>query len=521
MVQSERDQADVIRLLANPSTYGSDAVQRIDTHASIVFLTGTRALKLKRAVKYDYLDYSTADLRRRSCEAEIRINARIAPTLYRRVLPVVRTRTGALTLGGEGMPVDWVVEMEQFDQDALFDRMAASHRLDLALMAPLAAEIAAFHASCVAREEFGGASGIVRVIDGNADGFRRFGQECFESAACDSLITATRASLRTCARLLDRRREAGYVCQCHGDLHLGNIVLVDGRPTLFDAIEFNDDIACIDVMYDLAFLLMDLWHRGLPAHANAVLNAYLGETHDLDALPALPLFLSCRAAVRAKTAATAAALQRTAERQRELQTTARTYLDLATRLLRRPAPTIVAIGGLSGCGKSTVARLLAPALGAVPGAVVVRSDEIRKRLCGAAPLTNLGPAGYTREVSARVYEALIADAAAVVEAGHSVIVDAVFARVEDRLAIEQAARAAGVAFAAVWLDAPEPVLVQRIAQRGPDVSDADVNVVRMQCAQWADDVRWTHVDAVADWDTVLARVRAQLKTQPAALDIAA
>ena len=153
--------------------------------------------------------------------------------------------------------------------------------------------------------------------------------------------------------------------------------------------------------------------------------------------------------------------------------------------------------------------------------MVVRSDEIRKRLWGAPALTKLGPDGYTPEMSARVYEALIADAAAVVESGHTVIVDAVFAKADDRAAIERAARAAGVACAAVWLDAPERVLIERIEQRGPDASDADADVVRMQCAQWADDVRWPRVDAVGDPATVQARVRAQLQAHTVALNVAA
>jgi aminoglycoside phosphotransferase family enzyme/predicted kinase len=520
-VHGTADQTDIIQLLSDPATYGGRTVERIDTHASVVFLVGTRALKLKRAVKYDYLDFSTADLRNRHCHAEFHINSRIAPAIYRRVIPVVRTATGALALGGAGSPVDWVIEMVRFDQDALFDRMATAGRLDLAHMATLADEVASFHGSCAVRSDCGGTPAIARVIEGNAAGCRDYGRGPLTGTACDALTTAARASLRRCGPLLERRRTEGYVRECHGDLHLGNIVLLDGRPTLFDAIEFNDDLRCIDVMYDLAFLLMDLWHRQLPGHANAVLNTYLAQTHDFAGLAALPLFLSCRAAIRAKTTVTAALLQPATERRCELQASARAYLKLATCLLRRAEPAIVAIGGLSGSGKSTLARELAPSIGPVPGAVVVRSDEIRKRLWGATALTKLGPAGYTPEMSARVYEALTADAVAVAESGHAAIVDAVFARADDRLVIEREARAAGVAFAAVWLDAPERVLVERVEQRGPDVSDADPDVVRMQCAQWADDVRWTHVDAVGDLPTVQARVRAQLQSQAVAMDAAA
>ena len=521
MVQEPGKQADVIRLLSDPLTHGGNAVQRIDTHASIVFLAGPRAFKLKRGVKYDYLDFSTPGLRKRFCEAEMRVNGRTAPTLYHRVIPVVETPGGVLALGGDGAPVDWVIEMTRFDQNALFDRMATAGCLDLAHMGPLGEEIAAFHAACVTRPDFGGAAGLARVIDSNAAAFREPAGAGLSAAVYDSLTTREKGVLRRCQALLEQRRVEGYVRECHGDLHLGNVVLFEGRPTLFDAIEFNDDLSCIDVMYDVAFLLMDLWHHALPAHANALLNAYLACTHDVAGLAALPLFLSCRAAIRAKTAATAGLLQPKPERQHEMLASAREYLDLALRLLDRQPATIIAIGGLSGSGKSTMARVIAPLVGAVPGAVLVRSDEIRKRLWGASPLTRLDPAAYSQAMSARVYEAAMAEAAAVVAAGHSAIVDAVFARAADRAAVERAARVAGVPFAAVWLDAPERVLVDRVEQRGPDASDADGTVVRMQCAQWADDVRWARVDAVADQDTVLARVRAQLQTQMGGLEIAA
>jgi uncharacterized protein len=509
-------QGEVIRLLSNPATHAGAAVERIDTHASMVFLAGTRAYKLKRAVKYDYLDFSTVELRRRFCEAELRINRRLAPALYLRVLPVVRTHGGTLALGGEGEPVDWVVEMNRFDQAQLLDRLASAGRLELSLMASLGEEIAAVHDGSGARPAFGGEKGIERVIQGNAEGFHEFGSGIFADSACGALTASARDWLRRVAPLLEWRRRCGFVRECHGDLHLGNIVLLDGQPTLFDAIEFNDDISCIDVMYDVAFLLMDLWYRGLMRQANAVFNAYLGITQDVEALAALPLLLSCRAAIRAKTTATSASLQAQVATQRQLQANARKYLDLAIRLLRTPSPVIVAIGGLSGSGKSTVAAALAPSIGAVPGAVLLRSDEIRKRLCHAAPLTKLGPAGYTPEVSARVYEALTAAAASIAASGHSVIADAVFARAEDRAAIERAARSQQVPFAALWLDAPETVLVERVTSRDADVSDADADVVRMQCAQWAGDAPWTRVDASADEHTVIARAGARLQAQLAA-----
>ena len=460
-----QDQAEIVEFLASARAHDGAAVERVETHASIVFLAGASAWKLKRAVRYDYLDFSTPDRRRAMCEAELRINRRTAPDLYRRVVAVTREPDGSLALGGKGVAVDWVLEMARFDQDGLFDRLAANGTLDLGLMRPLAAAIARFHQAAEARRDHGGKSGIAWVIDGNATGFDEQGAGILDETLCATVTSESRRALEGVGELLDARQRNGRVRQCHGDLHLRNIVLIDNRPTLFDAIEFNDEIACIDVLYDLAFLLMDLWRRRLPRHANAVWNGYLGEALDLEGLPLLPLFLSCRAAVRAKTSATAAAMQEDVTRRDELGDLARAYLDMAGQLLHPPRPALVAVGGLSGSGKSRLAAAVAPFVGAVPGAVVIRSDEIRKRLCGVDPLQRLGPEGYTADVTQRVYATMTERAATVVRAGYAAIADAVFARPADRDVIKQAAAAEGVPFVGIWLDAPHDVLVARAAQQ--------------------------------------------------------
>jgi predicted kinase len=313
------------------------------------------------------------------------------------------------------------------------------------------------------------------------------------------------------AETLERRRQSGFVRQCHGDLHLRNIVLLDGTPTLFDGVEFSDEISCTDVVYDLAFLLMDLWRRRLPRHANTVWNRYLVETEDFDGISLLPLFLSSRAAVRAKTSATAAQVQRDAPRRGELEGTAREYLAMAGQLLHPPRPGLVAIGGLSGSGKSTLGLSLAPLVGAVPGAVVLRSDETRKRLCGVPLVQRLGPEGYSPHVSDSVYSTLAERAALILGAGHSVLVDAVYARAADRRVIEQVAAAASVPFIGLWLDAPESLLIERTAQRRNDASDADANVVRMQRAQDIGDMRWSRLDASAPSASVLSSAAALVR----------
>jgi aminoglycoside phosphotransferase family enzyme len=322
------DQTNAIELLAAPSTHGTSTVERIDTHSAIVFLAGDRAYKLKRAVRFDYLDFSTSERRRAMCDAEVRLNRRTAPDLYRGVVPITREPGGALALGGVGPPIEWVVEMKRFAQEALFDRLAAAGRLDLELMPPLAAAIAAFHSIAEPRADHGGKPGMEWVIEGNAVGFAEYGADVLDPLACRRLTEASRAELDRRGALLDERRASGGVRHCHGDLHLRNIVLVDGRPMLFDGVEFNDRIACTDVLYDVAFLLMDLWRRGLPRHANAVWNRYLLDSGDVTGLSLLPLFLSCRAAVRAKTSATAARLQPDVRRINELQALASEYLAM-------------------------------------------------------------------------------------------------------------------------------------------------------------------------------------------------
>ncbi len=491
------DQSDVVTYLSSPTTHGGAMVERIDTHASIVFLVGERAWKLKRAVRYAYLDYSTVERRRAMCEAEVRINRRTAAALYRGVTAVTRQADGGLSIGGTGTPVDWLVEMTRFDESCGFNRLAEAGVLPLRFMEPLAHAIARFHRMANDRTTHGGWDAMRRIIDGNAAGFRDEAAGILDSVRCATVADRSRFVLDRGGMLLDRRRDDGLVRDCHGDLHLRNIVLLDGQPTLFDAIEFNDEISSIDVLYDLAFLLMDLWRLGLPHHANVVWNSYLAETADFDGLLLMPLFLSCRAAIMSKTTATTANLQADGDRPSRLQALANDYLTLAGALLHPPEPGLIAVGGLSGSGKSTLAMGLSPVIGAVPGAVVIRSDAIRKRLCGVKPLDPLGPEGYADDVSRRVYATLMEQADRVVRGGYTAIADAVFAKSADREAVQHVAAAAGVPFIGLWLEAPDNLLRARLEKRRADVSDAGVEVLRRQLASQHDLPCWHRLDASA------------------------
>ena len=359
------DQTEVIEFLSQPEAYPgtAGAVDRVETHVSEIFLVGDRAYKLKRAVRFPYLDFSTPDLRRAACEAEMAVNRRTAPGLYRDVLSVNRGADGSLGIGGDGTSVDWLLVMDRFDEATIFDRMAAEGTLDADLMEQAASVIADFHDKAERRTDFGGTAGIAGIVESNAACFAESATEILDPTKIARLDDLVRCGLAARADVLDARRDEGRVRHCHGDLHLRNIFIDDGRPTLFDGIEFSQDLAHIDVVYDLAFLLMDLDHRDLRPLANIVLNRYLDVTGDVDGLFPLPLFLALRAAVRSHVGAAAAAtLEDTAGAERG-RTEATEYLDLASSYLQSSTPSLIAVGGLSGSGKSCLAGALAPGLG--------------------------------------------------------------------------------------------------------------------------------------------------------------
>ncbi|WP_174440000.1 AAA family ATPase [Azospirillum formosense] len=502
-----------IAFLADPASHGGAAVERVETHAAIVFLAGERAYKLKRAVRYPYLDYSTADRRRAACLEELRLNRRTAPSLYLGLESVVRRTDGALAFGGEdaagGTALDWLVAMRRFPQDALLDRVAERGGLDDVLIRDLADAVTAFHKAADPRPDGGGAVAMREVVDGNIAELRA-NPSLFPPERVESLADSSAEALDRLVPLLEERRRRGFVRHCHGDLHLRNIVILEGKPVPFDGIEFDERLAVIDVAYDLAFLLMDLERRRLRPLANAFLNRSLDATEDYGALALLPLFLSARAAIRAKIAATTAALRHGEDVERRSQGEALAYLEQAVAALEPPPPRLVAIGGLSGTGKTQLARALAPSLGAAPGAVVLRSDALRKRLFGVGETERLPADAYTPAVTGRVYAGLLERARIVLAAGHAVVLDAVHARPEERSAVARLAEEAGVRFDGVWLDAPLDTRIARITARRGDASDATAEVAERQDVYDLGPLEWLRANAGRDAGETLAAVLERL-----------
>lgn len=484
------DQPDVIAFLKAELSRDGD-VRTIATHASLLFLTRDRVYKLKRTVRFAFLDFSTAQKRLECCRAEVALNRRTAPALYRGVRIVTREPDGRLALDGAGVPVDALVEMNRFRDEDLLDDMARRDAITIPMATRLARRIAAFHREAAICPTHGGAAAMRHVLGMNADALRA---SIFAPEAVADLVASLEDILARHASLLDRRREAGKVRRCHGDLTLRNICLLDGEPTPFDCLEFNESLASIDVLYDLAFLVMDLWHRDRRDLANVVFNRYFDDADETDGLPLLPFFMAVRACIRAHVTATQAG-EAPSGRADALSEEAHAYFDLArTYLLRRP-PLLVAVGGLSGSGKSTMAAGVAPALGVPPGARILASDRIRKALHGVTAETRLTQEAYRPAVSARVYALICEHARDTLATGHAVVADAVFDRPEDRLAIETVARDRDVRFAGFWLEAPLDMRVTRVSRRVNDPSDATPDVVHAQAAHDTGPVSWPRIDA--------------------------
>jgi len=508
-VAESKAQEEIFAFLSDVATHGA-SVRRIDTHASSVFLAGDRAYKVKRSVRFPFLDYSTLAQRKAACEAELAVNQPFAPQIYLGTIPITRVN-GRLELGGSGNPTEWAVVMRRFDENATLDRLAEQGAITPALADAAARVIAVAHAAAPVSEVEPWLDALARFIDQN-EAECRAAHELFDPAKVEALARASRAQLDRLRPLLQSRGQLGLVRRGHGDLHLGNIALIDGKPVPFDAIEFDPLVASGDVLYDLAFLLMDFLERGLQPAANTVLNRYLLETRrdsDLDGLAALPFFMSLRAAIRAKV--TVERMENAASESRnDVARRAGTYFALACELIAPARATLVAVGGLSGTGKSVLARALAPDVRPAPGAVLLRSDVERKALFGADEVEPLSAAAYTAEANTEVYALLRAKAGRIIAAGHSAIVDAVFAKESERTAIERAAALQGVAFRGLFLITELATRMARVARRRGDASDADVGIAREQEEYGVGMVKWEQVDASDAPAETLSRARALL-----------
>lgn len=501
-------QDEVFGFLSDPQTHGiGTPVQRIDTHGAAVFLAGDDAYKVKRAVRYPFLDFSTLEKRKAACETEIAVNRGNAPDIYIGAVAIVRDG-GSLRIGGRGEIVEWAVHMRRFDESRTLDRIADRGEPMLELIPALTDAVLASHRRAPERRGEGPVAALLRHA---ADTVRDLEQtnDVLKEVGAGDVTRDLAARLNGIEQLMQRRSRDGHVRHCHGDLHLRNIVMIGERPVLFDALEFDETMAVCDVLYDLAFLLMDFWHRGLRAEANLIANRYLwgcaDEAAEIEGLAALPAFMALRAAIRAKVAIEAARLGGDGAAKAAVE--AGRYLDTARECLSERPARLVAIGGRSGTGKSTLAAKLSSGLGRPPGAVHLRSDIERKRLFKANEFDRLPDEAYKPEATRLVYGRLAELSEIALRAGQSVLADAVHLRESERARIEAVAAGAGAEFTGLWLEAPKDVLTQRVRNRRNDASDATAEVVAAQAAQDAGTVGWRRLDSSKDMGRLAAEAK--------------
>lgn len=448
--------------------------QHLETHISHVFLIGDHAFKMKKAVSLAFVDFSTLTRRKAACEGELEVNRRTAATIYLDVVALLQEGkhfwlTKAPPDPASGSVIEYFVRMRRFPQNALLDRLGGASGPNRPVIDAFADAVAGLHhragiiASDAVPQPFERTVADLTVNLGRALPPKM-------TAPFDAWRAAVQPRTQELIPRLRARARRGAVRHGHGDLHLRNACLFEGEVLLFDAIEFDPRLSHVDVLYDAAFAVMDLRHRGLEASAIQFLSRYLMASRDYAGIGCLRPFISVRAAIRAMVTALNDDMAESAA-----------YLDLAVRALEDPArPRLIAIGGRSGTGKSTLARALAPQLGPAPTVVVLRSDEIRKRLMGQRPEDTLGPAGYTPAVSAAVYRRLTRDAGRALSQGASVITDAAFLEKGDRIAVAEVAAQRDTAFLGIWLSAPDAVLEARLNGRTGDASDADAEVMHRQ-----------------------------------------
>lgn len=478
----------LIRALQRPGVLGpgTEEVRTLTTHMSWILLAGPHSYKIKRPVDLGFADFSTLEKRRHFCREDLRVNRRLAAEWYLEVVPICGS-TEAPSVGGEGRPIEYAVKMKRFPQEARLDRILRRDELTPTHLDGLVQQIADFHGRVDVDADgrgFGTPDAVREPMEANFEHLAGDHEDANDAAQLERLRQWSVRQFRALHHDFLHRKREGFVRECHGDLHLGNMFLRGDSVVPFDAIEFNENLRWIDVLSELAFLAMDLEDRGRPDFARRVVNGYLEITGDYPGLTVLPYYLTYRAMVRAKVAGIRLEQKGLDESERgRLRRQRRGYLELAERYTLPPAPKLIVMHGVAGSGKTVASERLVEALGGIR----LRSDVERKRLFEldrfARTGSELNDALYSPDTTRRCYARLAELAEAVVHAGFTAIVDAAFlARAQRRLLMDTAERLA-VPLQIVHCDADEATLRRRVSRRetqGTDASEAGLEVLRHQ-----------------------------------------
>jgi hypothetical protein len=481
------EQARLVEALREPSLHGPGCarVDLVETHISYVLLTGARAYKVKKAIALPFLDFRSLASRRFHCGEELRLNRRLAPALYEEVIPITGT-PDAPRIDGDGPVLDYAVRMREFPQRALLASMLDRQEVDERRIDELAAEVARFHGSIAVAppgSAYGDAADALALALGNVDAVREAWPDPAIAATLETLRRWTHRTFESIRPRLEARRAEGFVRECHGDLHVGNIALVDERVTIFDCIDFDPRMRWNDLMAEVAFLVMDLDYRGRADLADRFVNRYFEATGDYAGAAVLRFFVVYRAMVRAKVEALRAAQMPPGAERAMLATECREYVALARAWAEPPHPAMVAMHGLSGSGKTTLSEGITAPLGALR----VRTDIERKRMHGLAATARSGSGTrsglYAEDATRAAYHRVLDLAGEALAGGFTVVADGAFLRRWQRDLFRARAASAGVPFAILSVRGTKATLEQRIAARArsaADASEADAAVLAHQ-----------------------------------------
>ena len=458
-----------------------EPIQVIQTHISYVLLTGDYVYKLKKPVNFGFLDFSTLDKREHFCHEELRLNQRGAPELYLDVLPITQAEN-QYQLGGAGQPVEYALKLRQFPQEALLISMFEQGHLSEAELEELGRVVAQYHAKAETSDYIRSFGEIIQVRAGVEENYEQT-EKCIggpqTQAQFDETKQYTDNFFAQRLGLFASRIQNNWIRECHGDLHLGNICCWQDKILLFDCIEFNEQFRFVDVMFDVAFIVMDLEARQRTDLGNVFLNTYVEQTGDWEGLQILPLYLSRQAYVRAKVNSFLLDDPSVPNaKKEEARATAAHYYHLAWQYTKPRLGQLILMSGLSGSGKSTIARQLARKLAAIH----IRSDAVRKHL-GGIPLTERGDANlYTNEMSQQTYGRLLELGIMLATQGFPVILDAKYDRQQLRLEAITKAQSHQLPLQIVHCTAPLEVLRDRLALRTGDITDATDDLLEAQQA---------------------------------------
>lgn len=476
----------LIAALQNPALYPHpvEGFRVIETHISWVLLTGPYAYKFKKPVDFGFLNFTELSARQHFCEEELRLNQRLTDDLYLEVLPICGSEQ-APSLGGEGPAIEYALKMRQFPQDQLLSAIQERGELDERHIDALAEQISRFHLSApqVAQDHpLGTPEAVMAPVQQNFEQIRPMLSDKADLQQLDALEAWAQSSYERLQPLLAERKAQGFIRECHGDIHLGNVAQIDDQVVLFDCIEFNEPFRLIDIASDAAFLAMDLEDRGLKCMARRFISTWLEHTGDYQSLELLNFYKAYRAMVRGKVSLFRLGQEQDSVQRAVILRQYRAYAALAESYSAIPTPFLAITHGVSAVGKSHVAMRLVEALGAIR----LRSDVERKRLFGeqdSLHADQLQSGIYSAEASQATYDRLHELAREVLHAGFPVVIDATYLKAAQRQAACQAAEESGAPFLILDCHAPDAVIAGWLSQRqseGRDPSDATMAVIEAQ-----------------------------------------